>query len=466
MTYPLRLAGRFTPVFGIQTKSISSALVTLISLLLLSGCASYGQISNLHKSNQSSAINYSLKNTVRSKRSGDVTLVLAFSGGGTRAAAVAYGVLQALRDTGVKLGGESQRLIDEVDLISSVSGGSFAAAYFGLFGEKIFEDFSEEFLYQDIESALFSGLLNPRLWFSERGRTEMAIEYYEEHIFKGATFEDLYRQGGPAIVINSSDLGQGARFSFLQDYFDLLCSDIASYPIARAVTASSAVPLLFNPVVLKNYDNCEVKPKQLTTQEKEHIAQSPQLLSVVKGLRSYAKKDLRKFIHLVDGGLTDNLGLQAIYEMVEVAGGANRFLATLGAQIAQNFVVISVNASTKPQYAMDLSNETPTVEDTINAVTDVQLHRSNATTLEIFSKSLKRWAAELSTEQRQVSSYFIEIDFEQIADAKRRSFINQVPTSFSLEKEQVDTLIRAGRELLLSNSQYQNLVKKLNSDTQ
>ena len=430
--------------------------------LFLSGCASYGSISNLHKTNQPSEVEYSLKQTIQSQRSSDITLVLAFSGGGTRAAALAYGVLQGLRDSSITLKGETHRLLDEIDLISSVSGGSFTAAYFGLYKDQIFTDFEDKFLRQNIEGALFSGLLSPSLWFSERGRTEMAIDHYDDTIFNGATFADILRQSGPAIVINASDLGYGVRFSFLQEYFDLLCSDLSSFPVARAVTASSAVPLLFNPVVLQNYDNCAQPTSLAAGRDKSYIAKSPQLMAVVDGLNSYARKDQRKYIHLVDGGLTDNLGLLAIYEMVEVAGGAQSFMDTIDGDIAQNFVVISVNASTKPQYQIDGSNKAPTVDDTINAASDVQLHRSNATTLELFSKSMKRWSAELSQPGKPVRDYFIEIDFRQIADRKRRVFVNQIPTSFSLQKEQVDSLIEAGRELLGAHPVFKKFLQDMN----
>ena len=61
---------------------------------------------------------------------------------------------------------------------------------------------------------------------------------------------------GPLIVINASDLEAGTRFAFLQDHFDLLCSDLRSYPLANAVAASSAVPLLFEPMVLENRAGC------------------------------------------------------------------------------------------------------------------------------------------------------------------------------------------------------------------
>jgi len=66
----------------------------------------------------------------RNGRSGDLLLIVAFSGGGTRAAAFSYGVLEELRDTRVTLNERNRRLLDEVDILSGVSGGSFPAAYY------------------------------------------------------------------------------------------------------------------------------------------------------------------------------------------------------------------------------------------------------------------------------------------------------------------------------------------------
>ena len=45
----------------------------------------------------------------------------------------------------------------------------------------------------------------------------------------------------------------GARFEFTQDQFDLLCSDLSTVPVARAVAASSAFPILLSPLTLHNY---------------------------------------------------------------------------------------------------------------------------------------------------------------------------------------------------------------------
>ena len=69
-----------------------------------------------------------------------------FPAGALAPAAFSYGVLETLRDTKVLIDGRERRLLDEVDWISGVSGGSFTAAYYGLFRDRIFEDFEARFL--------------------------------------------------------------------------------------------------------------------------------------------------------------------------------------------------------------------------------------------------------------------------------------------------------------------------------
>ena len=76
------------------------------------------------------------------------------AGGGTRAAAFSYGVMQELAATRIAVGGKEQRLLDEVDVVSGVSGGSFPAAYYALYGDRIFTEFEPLFLRKDVEGAL------------------------------------------------------------------------------------------------------------------------------------------------------------------------------------------------------------------------------------------------------------------------------------------------------------------------
>lgn len=58
-------------------------------------------------------------------------------------------------------------------------------------------------------------------------------------------------------MINATDLSTGNRFALSQNDFDLICSDLAKFPLSVAVTASSAVPVLLSPITLRNYAwNC------------------------------------------------------------------------------------------------------------------------------------------------------------------------------------------------------------------
>ncbi|MEZ5592852.1 MAG: patatin-like phospholipase family protein [Gammaproteobacteria bacterium] len=352
-------------------------------LLWLAGCASYGVIQNSPVATSKTARSYSLQAWSEGSRSGDIALLLAFSGGGTRAAATSYGVLQELRDTVVTMNGQPRRLLDEVDSISAVSGGSFTAAYYGLHADGIFEDFEDLFLKRNVQRDLFRGLFNPLRWFSSTGRTEMAVKYYENTLFQGATFADMRRDNHPIILINASDLGYGVRFSFIQEYFNLLCSDLMSFPVARAVAASSAVPVLFNPVVVRNFSGCgNARPDWLIAAQ-ARAGNDPQMSMLVHGLTSYLNKEERKYAHFVDGGITDNLGLRALYDIVELSGGAREFINMRQRQSPRFIVLIAVNASTSPEPEMDKSNKQPSLEETIDAMSDVQLHRYNAATLDL-----------------------------------------------------------------------------------
>lgn len=438
-----------------------STLSLAIAVLASTGCASYGVIDNLPQTVSGKATSYGIRSWNHGHRTNDISLFIAFSGGGTRAAALAYGALEELRDTRVAIDGHPTRLLDEIDVISSVSGGSFTAAYYGLFGDRIFDDFEDKFLRRDIEGRLIRGLFNPLQWFSETGRTEMAVDYYEQAVFGGATFSDLADADGPLLLINASDLGYGVRFSFVQEYFDLLCSDIASFPIARAVTASSAVPVLFNPVVVRNYRDCKQGVPEWLVLAEHRAKGDPDMGEVVRGLQSYYKTEKRDYAHFVDGGITDNLGLRAFYEIIEIAGGPVALLERRGAKLPRRLAVISVNASTDPEPDMDESNEAPSLKETVSAVTDIQLHRYNAATLDLTKQSIARWAKEMSTPKRPVTSYAMEASFRGIPDPEQRRFFNRVPTSFALSDEQVDRLIAAGRKIIRNNPEFQRLVADL-----
>ena len=148
------------------------------------------------------------------------------------------------------------------------------------------------------------------------------------------------------------------------------------------------------------------------------------------------------------GGITDNLGLRALYEIVEMVGGAGQYANKMESRPPSRMVVISVNASTSPESTMDQTHKQPSLEETINAMSDVQLHHYNVATLELVGFALKRWAKELSTPEKEVQPYFIRVDLQDVKQPELKQFLNQVSTSFKLTDEQVDRLIETGGQLL------------------
>ena len=115
---------------------------------------------------------------------------------------------------------------------------------------------------------------------------------------------------------------------------------------------------------------------------------------------------------------------------------------------------------------MDQTTKQPSVAASISAMSDVQLRRFSTDTIALVKKRFTQWAAEVSTPERRVEPYFILLDFDGIAEAERREFLNQVPTSFSLSDDQVDVLIATGGELLRNHPEFRRLMADLTSDAQ
>ena len=437
-----------------------SSLLGAFAVLLLIGCASpYGINAPLTKWDPSAE--QVLPHSSHASAD-EMLLVVAFSGGGTRAAAFAYGVLKELNRMEIDIDGTTHRLINEVDIASGVSGGSFTAAYFGLHGQDIFDEYEERFLRRNVQRGILLQLLRPynwgRLFRTDFDRSELAAEYYDRYIFDGATFGDLTHGKGPAVVINATDLSKGIRFAFTQAMFDFICSDLSTFPISRAVAASSAVPVLLTPVALKNYaGSCGFEAPDWMQQALSGD-DSVRMQAEARRLGSYLDADRRRYIHLVDGGITDNLGIRGLVSNVVAGDDVAATIRKLVPRRLRRVVVILVNAETDPDTGWDLSQVAPSLADIVNAVTGTQIRRFNLETIDLVRTSFKEVVRKLSTPQHPVSFHLVEVSFDAIQDDKERRWFNRLPTSFALSDEQVDKLIEAGGRLLRESKEYQALL--------
>ncbi len=440
---------------------IAVGLVALSSM----GCATW-RASNPAIDRVDPNAGYRPRTALEKHELGELALVVSLSGGGTRAAAMAYGVLEELRDTEIEVDGTMRRLLDEVDVISSVSGGSFTSAYFGLYGDRLFEDFDERFLKRNVERDLLLRMFNPknffRLMFPFFDRSSLTIDYYDETIFDGARFTDLEAAGGPLIEINSTDLSAGSRFTFIQDQFDLICSDLSVEKVARAVTASSAVPVVFPAITLANragtcgYEEPEWMAKALASPR-----QDPRRFQVATETAAYLDRKETPYVHLVDGGIADNLGVRGPLDQVIGGGGIVKRFKALELNRPHHIGFIVVDASTVPDRGFVSVPGAPSISALLGSVTDTQLHRYNFETLALLDESMNRMGRELSTESQPVYPHLIRVAEYAIEDPDDLEFFNNVPTALSLDPEDVDRLVRIARELLRASPEFQHMVTEL-----
>jgi len=407
------------------------------------------------------------------ERDDGLLLVLAFSGGGLRSAALAYGVLEVLRDVSLERGGRSVRLLDEVDMVSAVSSGSFVAAYYGLFGDRVFEDFAQRFLKADLQGQLARAALNPANWFrllSESfDRIDLASEYIDRNLFDRRTFADLNGPRRPAVLINATDVVTGERFEFTQAQFDLICSDLDSFPVARAVAASSAFPFLLTPVRLRNYaGNCGYSPPQWLSAATQPPGNVP--LSQARALRTLLDARSRPYLHLLDGGIADNLGLRSVLDAL--APGDSLWAAPRGAalQAARDVAIIVVDGGAAVEPGLSLDERSPGLREVFRAVTSAQVNRYNEATLDLARRSLRSWLAEAAVarlrdggEPMPARLYLISVSLDDFEPAAERDALRALPTNFALDARDVERVRAAAHVLLRRSPGFARLTAELNA---
>jgi NTE family protein len=473
----------------------SLVLVILAAVLALGGCATRPVNPPIAQYDRSHG--YRAEGRAIQGAASDTMVVAAFSGGGTRAAAFSFGVLEELRATRVVVNGRGTRLLDELDVITGVSGGSFTALAYGLHGEKLFDEYERRFLKRDVQGELLARFLSPSnwsaLWSESWGRSEMAAQLYDEILFENATFGDLVGKPGPVVIATATDISTGSRLGFVQGDWDLICSDLSKVPLSRAAAASSAVPLVLSPVTINNYGgSCGYREPswvQAVVNPTSRARPAGRALARYKEMKSFQDSATRPYLHLVDGGVSDNLGMRSVLEGLEtieatsgaradgMRGSASRRPSRL--DTLHRIVVFVVNSLSIPKTDWDQRERPPNDLLILLKATGVPIDRYSYESVELLKDMIARWQTiralaassgfvggndpllARAARMPDIELYAIDVSFDAHPDPAERDYLNQTPTSFVLSAEQVDRLRAAAGAILRASPEYQRLLRDL-----
>jgi NTE family protein len=422
-------------------------------------------------------------------------ILVAVSGGGSRAAALGWAVLRELSTFHYVTGGQSRSLIDDVKVVSSVSGGSVIAADFALYGPEALDSFAPDFLVPDNMLTLIIKTLNPLHWIEQSidgtSRIDTVEALFDKQLFKQKTFAELNQPGKPYLILNATDMASGEVFAFTPARFDDICSDLDKEPIAAGVGASSAVPVVLSPVPMQDFSvtNCGNSPAPPWIAHRLNGTYAPYINLDEFKLARYAN-DLRHgansfraidYIYLVDGGLADNLAIHGLLEAISSPyaahivddrslsrSGKSTILDAINGGKIKKVVVIVINARADPANRIYQSDSRPGIVGMINSVTSVPIDSTTSSVnaqMETLVAAFNAGGAGGTGNPlfKGLHVYSIQIDFDQLraSDPVQRALrerAKKIPTLWSISKDNLDVIEQVGPMLLRNHPCFQSLL--------
>jgi NTE family protein len=440
------------------SASAPKGVLLLAALLLLSSCSSKHYFVNPPLKVEEQGPRYGIPDLPpKAENSDSLHIIVTFSGGGYRAAALSYAVLEELHRTRIEWEGTQRTLLDEVDIISAVSGGSLTAADFLVNRQDFFPGFERRVLGYDLQAATLRRFFSPGNLLAQTskryGRGDVLQELLNDKFFGGATYGDLPKHR-PIVILNATDIHTGERFGFTQEAFDYLCSDLSRFPVARAVAASMAVPVLASPITVWNHSaNC---PAGLA-------GRSPLL-------RGGELLDEARYLHLADGGLADNTGVRMPLETIAAAGGLLQSTRMGGYKGVRRGVFIIVNALPAAGDIEDDSPDTPGLFRQFRSVYAVPIKRTSADGIGLLGAAVERWAQQVQAASPQqldglldkdLRFHIIEVSLHDVSALPEFRQLRNLPTELKMREEDLLQLKRFVRAKLAIDPAWQSLLQDL-----
>lgn len=448
-------------------RSVGRGAAALVFLAFIGGCAAVIPNAPLAPTDLNDGTGpiskggYRLEALPQKETASDLLVLLCFSGGGKRSAAFGYGVLKGLRDFELPGYGAGASLLNAVDVIASVSGGSFPAAYYGLYRDRIFTDFDKDFLSRNIESYIWGNFLLPWnyrwLFDSSYGTNDRMADIYDKLMFHGATYADLQKQGRPLISIDATDVDHGLTFPFIQDQFDLICSNLSAFPIARAVAASNGFPILFTPITLESHRAAcgNRAPSWLANQPgNDPLSRADQFANAS---RKYLDADATRYVHLMDGGISDNLAMRGLVNIMMVLTHGDTLDKRIDLSRVRRILLISADGQAANDAASARKENLSSIGQIFNAVSGTQIDSYNFETMILANREVQglrdairkqRCSRGMTDNQscNDVQSYVVHLSLAGVSDPQTRERLQAIPTGLDVDSEDIALLVQAGEQ--------------------
>ncbi|MCV4184552.1 patatin-like phospholipase family protein, partial [Pseudomonas aeruginosa] len=282
----------------------------------------------------------------------------------------------------------------------------------------------------------------------------------------GRTFGDVRRRpGAPELMITATDLTTGAPFDFTTEQFRLICSDLDATPLSFAVAASSAVPLVLSPVTVRNNANtCPPPLRSLPVRGQNYRSRILQ-----SGIDSYLNAHDRPYIHLVDGGVSDNLGVRLMLDRLVASGSMSANFSEVKPGSLRRLVLVTVNSERGLSERVDSSDRVPSTTQVLESLIFGAGARETQVTLAMLNDDLQHWRSEIVRTRGQADSpfaadaeiYVVSVSLNDVPDDKIRHSLLRVPTAFTIEATDVLDLQTAGGEALRQSKEFMALIESL-----
>jgi NTE family protein len=195
---------------------------------------------------------------------------------------------------------------------------------------------------------------------------------------------------------------------------------------------------------------------------------------LVNNIAPYLDSKKKSYIHLVDGGVSDNLGLRAILDRVIGTGSVWESIKGTPVETVHKVAIIIVNAETQPDTKWDRIEGIPPFGAMLSSNSSIAIERYNQETIALLKESVKSWADEIRTQRCKggifstepgscgdIQFYVVEVKFDALRDETERMYFKRLPTSFKLDAEKVDKLRDVARRLLNQSEAFQQLLRDL-----